>query len=269
MLWVWITLGALCAGVLSVWLAAGLAWGVMARFNRDMLSFAAGTLLATAFLNLLPEALEMQSHVEDLMAWLLGGLVVFFLLDKVELYHHGHEHGNEHGHGQDDDRDHAHHHLHHHAHHHEGKGSWAVLFGDGLHAFGDGALIASAFVADTTLGWLTTLAVMVHEIPHHMGDLAVVRQASRSVRSAVFKVSLAGGSTLLGAWLAYGLLLRFDEVLPHLLVLAASSFIYVALADLIPQLQRQLSLKQTAQQVAWLGFGVALIAVAAGLAHSH
>ena len=103
-----------------------------------------------------------------------------------------------------------------------------------------------------------------------MGDLAVVRQASRSLRSAVLKVSLAGGATVLGAWLAYGLLLRFEPVLPYLLVLAASSFIYVALADLIPQLQRRLTLVQTAQQVAWLGFGVALIAGAAGvMGHGH
>ena len=265
MLWLWITLGALCAGVLSVWLAAALAWGLMARFNRDMLSFAAGTLLATAFLNLLPEAFEMQPQVEHLMGWLLGGLVVFFLLDKVELYHHGHEHGHE------ADTDQAHRpHGHVHTHDHSGKGSWTVLFGDGLHAFGDGALIASAFVADFTLGWLTTLAVLVHEVPHHMGDLAVVRQASRSLRSAVLKVSLAGGATVLGAWLAYGLLLRFEPVLPYLLVLAASSFIYVALADLIPQLQQRLTLMQTAQQVAWLGFGVALIAGAAGvMGHGH
>ena len=133
MLWLWITLGALCAGVLSVWLAAALAWGLMARFNRDMLSFAAGTLLATAFLNLLPEAFEMQPQVEHLMGWLLGGLVVFLLLDKVELYHHGHEHGHE------ADTDQAHRpHGHVHTHDHSGKGSWTVLFGDGLHAFGDG-----------------------------------------------------------------------------------------------------------------------------------
>ena len=96
-----ILIGTLTAGIGSVWLAAFLSFGVLARYTQHMLSLAAGALLATAFMHLLPEAFESQASARDLFATLLAGLVFFFLLDKAELWHHGHEHGvsGEHDHG--------------------------------------------------------------------------------------------------------------------------------------------------------------------------
>jgi zinc and cadmium transporter len=163
---IWIILATLMAGVGSVWVAALLTRTVLARHTQHLLSFAAGALLATAFINLLPEAFEAGLGSHGLFTTLLGGLVFFFLLDKAELYHHGHEHHDSHDHHPQHEHGPAHHQRAHEAH-----GGWAVLLGDGLHAFGDGVLIAAAFVADAHLGVAAALAVLAHEVPHHVGDL--------------------------------------------------------------------------------------------------
>lgn len=273
----WILLGTVLAGVGSVWLAALLGFAMLARYTQHMLSLAAGALLATAFMHLLPEAFESQASAQELFALLLAGLVFFFLLDKAELWHHGHEHHQPDPHTELAKAEHPHAHSHaghvhpgHGHHHHEARsGGWAVLAGDSVHAFGDGILIASAFLADARLGVITSLAVLAHEVPHHMGDLVVLRQTSGTQRAAVVKVSLAGTVTALGGVLGYFLLSRFDGMLPYFLVAASSSFLYVSLADLIPQLQRRLGLRDTAAQVAWLLAGIALVTGVSGLAHRY
>jgi len=124
----------------------------------------------------------------------------------------------------------------------------------------------SAFVADLRLGWVASLAVLAHEVPHHIGDIAVMRMAGNR-RAAIVKVSLAGALTAIGGVTGYWLVDTLRGGLPYFLVVASSSFIYVALADLIPQLQRRLSARETAMQVAWLGFGIALVTVVSHLAH--
>ncbi len=289
-----IILGTLTAGIGSVWLAAALSFGVLARYTQHMLSLAAGALLATAFMHLLPEAFESQASAHDLFAALLVGLVFFFLLDKAELWHHGHEHGA----GGD--------HSHDHRHHGENSersagpaqassapissdsgsvppqapeptslgaaatGGWAVLAGDSVHCFGDGILIASAFMADIRLGIVASLAVLAHEVPHHMGDLVVLRQSSNNNRrTALVKVTLAGAVTALGGVLGYALVDQLYDFLPFFLVIASSSFIYVALADLIPQLQKRAALGQTTAQIAWLLTGIGLVMLISGLAHAR
>ncbi len=266
-----ILMGTLAAGIGSVWLAALLSFGVLARYTQHMLSLAAGALLATAFMHLLPEAFESQASAHDLFATLLVGLVFFFLLDKAELWHHGHEH---HGHaegGETGAAGHDHHgHAHGHAHHHTApSGGWAVLAGDSVHAFGDGILIASAFMADLRLGAVAALAVLVHEVPHHMGDLVVLRQTSNNRRAALVKVSLAGAVTALGGVIGYALVDQLYDYLPFFLIMASSSFIYVALADLIPQLQKRVTARETAAQIAWLAIGIGLVTLISGIAHRH
>lgn len=266
-----ILVGTLVAGMGSVWLAALLAYALLSRFTQHLLSLAAGALLATAFTRLLPEAFELSAGAgvtaQALFAALLVGLVFFFLLDKAELWHHGHEHGHDHG----PQHDHtpaphihaheAHHHVHDaHPHEHHHSGGWAVLLGDSVHAFGDGILIAAAFVADARLGIAAALAVMAHEVPHHVGDLVVLRQTLSNPRAALLKLTLAGSVTAIGGLMGYLLVGALHEYLPFFLVVAASSFIYVALADLIPQLQKRLSPRETAAQVAWLFAGIALVA---------
>lgn len=254
-----IVLGTLTAGIGSVWCAALLSFGVLARYTQHMLSLAAGALLATAFLHLLPEAFEGGVGSHGLFMALLVGLIFFFLLDKAELWHHGHEH---HHHLDSADLPHSHDPS-------PAGGTWALLTGDSVHCFGDGVLIASAFMADVRLGTIASLAVLVHEVPHHMGDLLVLRAAAGNRRAALVKVSLAGAVTAMGGLVGYWLVDWLHDLLPYFLVLASSSFVYVALADLIPQLQHRLSARETVIQISWLLAGVALVTLVSSLAHIH
>jgi zinc and cadmium transporter len=227
-------------------------------------------------MHLLPEAFESSVTPHDLFMTLMLGLVFFFLLDKAELWHHGHEHGaaHSHSHAAHDGHDHAQEHTADHHHHHAvpaGAGGWAVLAGDSVHCFGDGILIASAFMADLRLGVMAALAVLAHEVPHHMGDLAVLRQGQAQAHKqvAVLKVSMAGAVTALGGAIGFVLVESLRAALPFFLVIASSSFIYVALADLIPQLQKRLSARETAAQIAWLAVGMGLVTLVSAVTRSH
>ncbi len=274
-----ILIATLAAGIGSVWAAALLMrLGLGGRHDgvgpQHLLSLAAGALLATAFMHLLPEAFESQAGAHDLFATLLVGVVFFFLLDKAELWHHGHEHS--HAEPTAHDAHHDHHHGHHHGHdhghaHHHGPraGGWALLTGDSVHCFGDGILIASAFMADMRLGVIAAVSVMAHEVPHHMGDLVVLRQSSANRRMALLKVSLAGAVTALGGAVGYFLVGQLQDFLPYFLAVASSSFVYVALADLIPQLQKRLTARETIAQIAWLIAGMVVVMMVSGLAHNH
>ena len=277
-----ILIATLAAGIGSVWAAALLMrMGLGGRHDgvgpQHLLSLAAGALLATAFMHLLPEAFESQAGAHDLFATLLVGVVFFFLLDKAELWHHGHEHSH-HGHGDGHAHAHAHTHAHDshaghdhgHAHHHGPRaGGWAVLTGDSVHCFGDGILIASAFMADLRLGVIAAVSVLAHEVPHHMGDLVVLRQTSPNRRMALVKVSLAGAVTALGGAVGYFLVGQLQDFLPYFLAVASSSFVYVALADLIPQLQKRLTARETIAQIAWLIAGMVIVTLVSGAAHAR
>ena len=274
-----ILIATLAAGIGSVWAAALLMrMGLGGRHDgvgpQHLLSLAAGALLATAFMHLLPEAFESQAGAHDLFATLLVGVVFFFLLDKAELWHHGHEHSHAepaaHDAHHDHHRGHHHGHDHGHAHHHGPRaGGWALLTGDSVHCFGDGILIASAFMADMRLGVIAAVSVMAHEVPHHMGDLVVLRQSSANRRMALLKVSLAGAVTALGGAVGYFLVGQLQDFLPYFLAVASSSFVYVALADLIPQLQKRLTARETIAQIAWLIAGMVVVMMVSGFAHNH
>ncbi len=265
----------LATGIGSVWVAALLMRAGLGgkEGTQHLLSLAAGALLATAFMHLLPEAFESQAGAHDLFATLLVGVVFFFLLDKAELWHHGHEHNHTaHGHAHAHLHDHGHaghHHAHGHSHGPRPAGGWSLLAGDSVHCFGDGVLIASAFVADMRLGLVAAVSVLAHEVPHHIGDLAVLQRTSASRRIALVKVSLAGAVTAIGGLVGYFLVAQLHDWLPYFLVVASSSFIYVALADLIPQLQKRLSARETTFQILWLAGGMGVVVLLSGLAHAH
>lgn len=247
-----ILVGTLVAGVGSVLFATLLTPGTSSKWGPYMLSFAAGALLSTACLHLLPEALESGVEVKSICIALLTGLVLFFILDKAELWHHGHEHHPDHdaSHGNSGN-----------PHSHSVAGIWAVLVGDSVHCFGDGLLIAAAFIANRQLGALASLAVLTHEIPHHLGDLAVVSQGKDGRKRAVTKVALAGAMTVIGGLAGYAMVAPLKPFLPFFLAAAASSFIYVALADLIPQLQKHVGPSQSVRHISWLLLGIVVVAV--------
>jgi zinc and cadmium transporter len=254
----YIVLATLAGGLLSVLIAAQLTLAVLSRLVKHLISLSAGVLLGTALLHVLPEAFESQGPPQALFGTLLGGLLFFWLLEKAELYRHVHHHeGDGHDHHHQFDAEQA------------GRGGMSVLVGDGIHNFCDGVIIAAAFLTDPTLGWVTAAAVVAHEIPQEAGDYIVLLNAGFSRRKALFYNMLSGLAAVAGGVLGYYLVGPWETLLPYLLVVASSSFIYVAVADLLPQLQQRLSLKDTASQVAWLGGGLLLVILARGLLESH
>ncbi len=256
----WIVLATVAGGVLSVVIAAGLTLVVLKLIVRHLVSLSAGVLLGTALLKLLPEAFETGAPAQALFATLLGGLLFFFLLEKVELYRHSHHH-------EGDDE----HHHHHHGFDAEqaGRGGWSVLLGDSIHNFCDGVLIATAFLVDVRLGVATAVAVIAHEIPQEVGDYIVLLNAGFSRARALAYNALSGLAAVAGGVLGYFVIQPFEAFLPYLLVVASSSFIYVAVADLIPQLQRRLAWRETITQLAWLAVGLAATALLSLLGHGH
>ena len=252
-----IVLATLLGGLLSVAIAASLTVAVLGRLVRHLVSLSAGVLLATALLHVLPEAFESDAPPHALFATLLGGLMFFFLLEKAELYRHSHHHEGD-----------GHHHHHHFDAEQAGRGGWSVLVGDGIHNFCDGVIIAAAFLADTRLGVVTSLAIIAHEIPQEVGDYIVLLNAGFSRRKALLCNALSGLAAVVGGVLGYFLVAPWEALFPYLLVVASSSFVYVAVADLIPQLQRRMPLAETAAQLAWLAAGMAFIAVVVRLVHA-
>lgn len=246
----WIILFCLLGGLLSALAAAlflVLSEALRNRALPHLVSFATGALLGAAFLGLLPHALASlegtDTHVIP-MAVLLG-LLGFFLLEKLVLWRHCHT-------------DHCE------VHAPEGRGhkqstGTMVLIGDGLHNFLDGILIAGAFMTDIHLGVVTSLAVAAHEIPQEVGDFAVLLHSGFSRGRAFFYNILASLTTVVGGVLAYVALQQIDAALPYVLAVAASSFIYIAVADLIPTLHQRAEVHATVQQMLLIALGIFII----------
>jgi zinc and cadmium transporter len=252
----YIVLATLIGGLLSVLIAASLTVGVLSRLVHHLVSLSAGVLLGTALLHVLPEAFESHAGAHELFLTLLGGLLFFFLLEKAELYRHTHHHeGDGHNHHHNFDELQA------------GQGGWSVLVGDSIHNFCDGIIIAAAFLTDVQLGIVTSLAIIAHEIPQEVGDYIVLLNAGLSRGRALLYNALSGLAAVIGGVLGYFVVGPWESLFPYLLVVAASSFIYVAVADLIPQLQQRMSLADTAAQLAWLAAGMALIVIVVRAVH--
>ncbi|MDO9094057.1 MAG: ZIP family metal transporter [Rubrivivax sp.] len=257
----YILLATFAGGALSILLAALLTVTVLGRLVKNLVSLSAGVLLGTALLHVLPEAFESHAAPHALFGTLLAGLLFFWLLEKAELYRHVHHHegdGHDHHHAFDAQQ--------------AGRGGLSVLVGDGIHNFCDGVIIAAAFLADPALGWVTAAAVVAHEIPQEAGDYIVLLNAGFSRRKALLFNGLSGLAAVAGGVAGYFLVEPWADLLPFLLVVASSSFIYVAVADLLPQLQQRLSWRETLSQVTWLGAGLGLVLLARALlegTHGH
>jgi zinc and cadmium transporter len=256
---VYILLATFLGGVVSVVLAAALSAPLLGLIVKHLVSLSTGVLLGTALLHVLPEAFESAVPPHELFLTLLGGLMFFFLLEKAELYRHGHHH-------EDD----------HHDHHHgfdadqAGRGGLSVLVGDSIHNFCDGIIIAAAFMANPQLGFVTAAAIIAHEIPQEVGDYIVLINAGLSRQRALAYNAISGMAAVVGGVLGYVLIGAWQQYLPYLMVVAASSFVYVAVADLIPQLQKRLSWRETVAQIFWLAAGLGMIAsIVKFIEHDH
>ena len=235
-------------GLLSVLIAASLTAQVLARVVHHLVSLSAGVLLGTALLDVLPEAFESKhASPQALFATLLGGLLFFFLLEKAELYRHSHHHEGD-----------EHHHHHGFDHEQAGRGGWSVIMGDSIHNFCDGIIIAASFLVDVRLGIVTSLAIIAHEIPQEVGDYVVLLNAGLSRPRALAYNAISGLAAVVGGVVGYFVVGPWEALFPYLLVVASSSFIYVSVADLLPQLQRRLPLPETLAQIGWIGAGLGL-----------
>jgi zinc and cadmium transporter len=246
-------------GAASVLLAAMLSLTILSRMVRQLVSLSAGLLIATAVLHLIPEAFESGLDLHSLAWTLLIGLIGFFLLEKLAVLRHSHHHeGDGHAHHHGHDREEA------------GPGGKLILIGDSIHNFADGVMIAAAFMIDIRLGWLTTVAIAAHEIPQEIGDFIVLLNAGYSRRRALFYNALSGLAAVGGGVAGYFLLANTQDFLPHVLMLAAASFIYVALADLVPDLHRDSRHRgEWVGQFSMLLVGVAIVAGVTSTLHAH
>ena len=246
----------IAGGILSVLVAGLITFKVLGPLVQRLVSFSAGVLLGAAFLELLPHAFSFNIDAHALFATLLAGLLTFFLLEKVALWRHSHHHehdGHGHEHGFDA--------------HEAGKSGLLILVGDSLHNFADGILIAAAFMADPWLGFITTLGIIAHEVPQEAGDFIVLLNAGYSRARALAYNSLASLASVAGGLLGYFSLAQAQGAIPYVVVLAASSFIYIAVADLIPWMQRRADTESSAWQVLMVAGGVGLIAVSHSFLH--
>ena len=246
----WILLFCVLGGVLSV-LAASVFLVLPENFRTRMLphtvSFAIGALLGAAFLGLLPHAFEAvgSDGIHGVSTAVLAGLFTFFILEKLVLWRHCHHEECE-VHLPEGD------------HQHVAAGP-LILIGDGLHNFIDGILIGAAFLTDIHLGIVTSLAVAAHEIPQEIGDFAILLHSGYSTTKAFVFNLLSSLATVVGGVLAYYGFQNFEPLLPYVLAVAASSFIYVAVADLIPGLHKRVEVDATMKQLVLIAAGVGLI----------
>ena len=262
----WILLSTLVGAVLSVSAAAAIAYRASPANVSRLISYAVGTLLGAAFLEVLPHAVETTASVQQLSATVLGGILLFFLLEKFVLWRHCHVESCEahDPHTERVDVDASDH----------GRTGLMILVGDTFHNFVDGILIAAAFMTDIQLGIITTIAIIAHEIPQEVGDFVILLHSGFSRARALAFNLLSSVATLVGGLLAYFALQSLQNLVPPLLGLAAASMIYIAVADLIPGLHKRPEIGATAEQIALIALGVGTIVlvgfvVGEFFAHSH
>ncbi|WP_159704640.1 ZIP family metal transporter [Massilia sp. 9I] len=241
-------LATVIAGVVSISAAAVFSFSLLSKAVERMVSLSVGIMLATSLLHALPEAFESQADTHSLFATLLGGLLAFFTLEKLAILRHSHHHEGD-----------GHHHAHGHDAHQAGKSGWMILLGDAMHNFTDGILIAAAFLANPELGIVTALAIVAHEIPQEIGDFIVLLNAGFSrLRAYVFNL-LCSLMAVVGGLLGYFTLDKASGLIPYVLVFASSGFIYIAVSDLMPQMQRRATVKESIPQILLIGLGVVIV----------
>lgn len=228
------SIGAICGAALMLLFPAG----VRTRLVPGLISYATGTLLGAAFLGMIPAALERASAVA-INGTVLAGIVLFFVLEKLVLWRHCHGEKCE---------------VH-------GQAAPLILIGDAFHNFVDGVVIAAAFLSSIPLGVAAALAVIAHEVPQEVGDFAILLDSGYGKAKALMLNGLSSATTLPGAVLACFWLAETSSAVPYILALSAASFIYIAVADLIPGLHRELTPAASLGQVALLLAGVGTIAL--------
>lgn len=246
----WIVVAALAGGILSVAMAAAFALSARGAWVPMLISYAIGALLGASFLEVLPHAIVASGDATTITSIVLGGILCFFVLEKLVLWRHCHAETCEGHMPQPGAGGHDH-----------GRSGLMILVGDTFHNFVDGVLIAAAFMEDPRLGVVTALAIVAHEIPQEVGDFVILLHSGYSKARALAYNLLSSLATLIGGLLAYFALSAAQGMVPVMLAVAAASMIYVAIADLIPGLHKRTELAATVQQVVLILLGIATIVV--------
>jgi zinc and cadmium transporter len=228
-----------------------------ARALPFLVAFATGALLAAALLGLLPEAIELAGpdNYGGIGLSLLGGIALFFVLEKLVLWRHCHEDHCE-THTPDED------------HRHRRAPGVMILVGDTMHNALDGVLIAAAFLIDINLGIMTGLAVLAHEVPSEVGNFAILLHGGMTRARALAWNLITALGAVIGGVVGFFALSAVQPALPYALGVSAASLLYVAVADLIPGLHRKVDARSSLLQVVLIALGVALVA-AVGRLHPH
>lgn len=243
----WILLTCVAGGALSVLAAAAFALRLQPAKIPMLISFAVGALLGAVFLEILPHAFTAADSIHGMAATVLGGILLFFVLEKLVLWRHCHEERcevHDPHHPADDDH---------------GRSGTMIMIGDTVHNFVDGVLIAAAFLADQQVGIVTALAIIAHEIPQEVGDFLILLHSGYSKAKAFTVNLLSSVATIVGGLLGFLALSALEQWVPTLLGLAAASMLYVSVADLIPGLHKRPEPQHSAAQVALIAIGIGSI----------
>ena len=224
----------------------------MVNYADYFVSFAVGTLLGAAFLEIIPHAYELSRDLHQISLIVLVGILVFFILEKLLVWRHCHG---------------SHCENHSPVVNHDVKKGSILIIGDCFHNFIDGILIASAFIVDINLGLITALAIIVHEIPQEISNFSILINSGYSLSKTLLMNVITGFAMIIGAILAYFVLNDLEFLIPIILAFAASSMIYVAISDLIPSLHKKVEIKQTFQQTFSIFLGVLIIYFLHSLIH--
>jgi zinc and cadmium transporter len=210
---------------------------VLQKFLLNLVALSAGTLLAGAFLHLLPESIEQLGNYAPFPIALFS-FIGFFLIEKVLQWRHCHdeEHCEEHTLG------------------------YMNLIGDMIHNLLDGLIIAGAFATSPSLGWATTTAIVLHEVPQEISDFGVLLHSGFTRKKALLLNLMVGLSSIIGGLLGYFATSTFASLTPYILPVAAGGFIYISASDLIPEMKKDTTPLRTLSLVLTFLLGVALMA---------
>jgi zinc and cadmium transporter len=215
------------------------------KIISNMVSLAVGTLLGTAFLEIIPHSIDLSGNVHRVSTVILLGIFVLFIMEKFFIWRHCHGSNCEaHSHEQNTKRDH--------------NGS-LILIGNGFHNLIDGALIASAFLVNINLGLVTALAIFAHELPQEISNISILIHSGFKKRTALCFNIISSIATLIGAIISFYVLENLDFLIPLILSFSASTMLYIAVSDLIPDLHKKTQLNETFTQVLMIAVGLLII----------
>jgi len=246
----WIIGVCFAGGLTSLFLASVIFKEASQGLVNNMVSLAVGTLLTTAFLELIPHAIEeANNNSHDISFMVLIGILIFFILEKLFIWRHCHgpncdKHGDCEASSLTNKIN--------------GKGS-IIFIGDLFHNFVDGVLIASAFLVNINLGLVTALSMLLHCLPQEMSTFSVLLHSGVSKFKAYILNIASSIATLVGALLSFYILSIMQEFIPYVLAVAASSMIYIAISDLMPGLHKKTEIKDSMKQISIISLGVILV----------